>query len=113
MKEQYFFMGTEIEYEQLSEKVKRKIIARGGDMMIVEVHFQKGGVGDMHEHFHEQVTYCTKGKIEFTVDGEKRVITEGDSIFMPKHSLHGAVALEDSIVLDVFTPQREDFLKKD
>lgn len=113
MKEQYYFMGEEIAFETVNDKVKRKIVARGGDMMIVEVHFVAGGIGDMHEHFHEQVSYCIKGKMEFTVNGEKCVIGAGDSIFMPKHSLHGAVALEDTVLLDVFTPQREDFLKKD
>lgn len=111
MNEQYYFMNEEIEFEQVNATIKRKIVARGGSMMIVEVHFAKGAIGALHEHFHEQVSYCIKGKLEFDVNGEKKVIGAGDSVFMPTDSLHGCVALEDTVLLDIFTPQREDFLK--
>ena len=113
MKEQYFFKGEEIEFEQVDPLIKRKIVAHGGDMMIVEVHFKKGAVGSLHEHMHEQTSYCIQGKLEFTVDGEKSIIEGGDSIFMPRNSNHGCVALEDTVLLDVFTPQRLDFLKQE
>ena len=79
--------------------------------MNVEVHFEKGGVGAMHTHVHEQTTYCVKGKVEFTLDGAKYLLEEGDSLYMPSNSLHGCVALEDTLLLDVFTPERDDFLK--
>ncbi|OOB78685.1 MAG: hypothetical protein ATN33_01230 [Epulopiscium sp. Nele67-Bin001] len=110
-KDKYFFINEEIEFEPLSDIIKRKIVARGGDMMIVEVHFKKGAEGAMHDHFHEQVSYCIKGKLEFTVDGETTIIGPGDSVYMPPDSLHGAKILEDTVLLDIFTPQREDFLQ--
>ncbi len=81
-------------------------------MMIVEVHFKAGAEGPLHEHFHEQVSYCVSGKLEFTVDGETCMIGAGDSIYMPPDSLHGAKIIEDTVLLDIFTPQREDFLEQ-
>ncbi|GAA0178916.1 cupin domain-containing protein [Clostridium sediminicola] len=113
MGEQYFFHNKDIELEKVEDKIERKIVAHGGDMMIVEVHFQKGAIGAMHEHFHEQVTYCTKGKLEFTVGEETTIIGAGDSVYMPPNLVHGAKILEDdTVLLDIFTPQRKDFLGK-
>ena len=114
MKEQYFFHNKDIELQKLEEKIERKIVAHGGDMMIVEVHFKKGAIGSIHQHFHEQVTYCIKGKLEFMVADEKTIIEAGDSIYMPPDSLHGCKVLEDdTVLLDIFTPQRKDFLERD
>ncbi len=109
--QQYFFKNEDIEFEHLDDLIKRKIVARGGDMMIVEMTFKKGGIGKLHDHFHEQVSYCISGKIEFTVNGETTIIGPGDSVYMPPDSVHGAKVLEDAVLLDIFTPQREDFLQ--
>lgn len=110
MNKEFYFINEEIELKKVTDTISRKIIARGGDMMIVEVHFQKGAVGALHEHIHEQVSYCISGKLEFDVNGDKQIISAGDSVFMPIDSLHGCVALEDTVLLDIFTPQRLDFL---
>lgn len=113
MAEKNFFCNNEIELETLNDKVSRKIIARGGDMMMVEAHFKKGGGGgNTHNHHHEQTTYCIKGKFEFIIGDERKIISVGDSLYMEPNIPHGCKALEDdSILLDVFAPQREDFLK--
>jgi len=94
----------------VGEGVERKIIARGGKMMSVEVSFKKGSIGALHSHPHEQVSYIIKGSFEFELDGKKEVIKAGDSYYIEPDVMHGVVALEDSIILDLFTPQREDFL---
>lgn len=96
----------------LDEKCSRKILGNGGSLMMVEVTFKKGGVGAVHNHTdHEQVSYIAKGSFEVTVDGDKQVLKAGDSFYAAKLKDHGVVALEDdSIILDVFTPIREDFL---
>ncbi|MFI3237060.1 MAG: cupin domain-containing protein [Lachnospiraceae bacterium] len=111
MNKEYYFLGEEIALQEVKPDLHRKVVARGGDMMIVEVHFKKGAVGDMHAHIHEQVTYCKSGSVEFDIEGEKQIIKAGDSVFMPINCLHGCVALEDNtVLLDIFTPQRLDFL---
>jgi len=57
-----------------------------------------------------QSSYVLKGSLEYNFDGEKQIVREGDTIYLPPETKHGVVALEESILLDVFTPQREDFL---
>ena len=89
--------------------VTRRIIARGGEIMAVHVSFQKGAVGNVHNHPHEQVSYIVSGSFEYVEGSERHMLKAGDSYYVPPNLEHGVVALEDSVILDVFTPQREDF----
>jgi quercetin dioxygenase-like cupin family protein len=106
------FVNEEIKPKQLGDKISRKILAAGGVLMTAEVHFKKGGIGEPHSHDkNEQVSYIVSGSFEATVGGETKVLKKGDSYYVPLNVMHGVVALEDSVILDVFTPMREDFLK--
>lgn len=101
-----------IEEETVAEGVSRKILARGGVLMMVEVRFKKGARGEVHSHPHEQASYIHKGSFEVETDGKKEILSEGDSMYVPSGSPHGVLALEDSVIIDIFSPQREAFLKK-
>jgi quercetin dioxygenase-like cupin family protein len=104
--------NEEIKSKVLDEKTSRKILGNGGSLMMVEVSFTSGGVGAVHNHTdHEQVSYIVKGSFEVLVGDEKKVMKVGDSFYAGKNVNHGVVALEDSIILDVFTPIREEFLE--
>ena len=106
-----FFPDAGIALETLEPgKVSRKIRARGGALMMVEVLFETGGVGTEHRHPHEQVTYCLDGEFVFTVDGAEITVRAGDSLYIPASALHGTLCITAGRVLDIFTPQREDFL---
>lgn len=107
-----FFYDDDIELKTLVEgKNHRKIRAYGDNLMIVEVYFENGGVGEPHTHIHEQATYCLEGEFEFTVGEEKKIIKQGDSIFMPSSILHGCRLLTPKgRLLDIFSPKRDDFL---
>lgn len=94
-------------------QVSRKIRAHGGALMIVEVFFKRGAVGYEHRHPHEQVCYCLSGEFEFVLDGERLSLKAGDSVYVPPSVPHGAVCLDEGRLLDIFTPQREDFLGSD
>lgn len=94
------------------EGVERKILASGGTMMSVEVTFEKGAIGAIHTHPHEQISYVLSGSFEFDLNGEKHIIKTGDSYYVEPNVPHGVIALENSVILDIFTPQREDFLIK-
>ena len=109
---QNFFMNEEIPFEELGNGVKRKILAHNEPLMVVEVHFEEGAVGYQHTHFHSQATYVLEGKFKFTVNGVDKIVSKGDSIYMESEVLHGAVCIEKGILLDIFTPEREDFLKR-
>ncbi|MCI8577293.1 MAG: cupin domain-containing protein [Lachnospiraceae bacterium] len=101
---------NEIQGTDIGGGITRRILAHEGGMMIVEATFQKGAVGTAHRHPHEQVSYILSGKFRYTMDGESYILEKGDTYYVPPEVLHGAEALEDSVILDVFTPQREDFL---
>ena len=102
--------NSSIKKENLGDGISRKILARGGDLMMVEVYLEEGGIGALHSHPHEQISYVNKGSLEFELNGRKEIVMTGDTIYVPPNTLHGVVALEKSVIIDVFNPQREDFL---
>ncbi|MCK9862184.1 cupin domain-containing protein [Paenibacillus sp. ATY16] len=100
-------------WEAAEPGVKRKILCAEGSLMMMEVHFERGAEGYEHKHPHEQMSYCLKGTMQFTIDGTVTVIKQGESVYIPSNALHGAKALEPSALLDTFTPIRRDLLKHD
>ncbi|HZG58127.1 cupin domain-containing protein [Paenibacillus sp.] len=98
------------EWQPAEPGVKRKIFSPGEGIMMMEVHFEAGARGYVHSHPHEQMSYCLKGRIEFTVDGKTTVLEAGDTIVIPGGAEHGVLALEPSALLDAFTPLRLDLL---
>ena len=83
--------------------------------MVVLVQFDKGAVGEPHSHdSHDQIAYVVKGLFEVSVNGEKKVLSTGDAFTAPKHTEHGVVSLEEgSLLMDIFSPKRDDFLTGD
>lgn len=108
-----FFYDKDIDLEVIEEgKNYRKVKAHKGGLMFVEVIFENGGVGKSHTHEHEQASYCIEGEFEYTVGDETKIIGVGDSVYIPSNVLHGCRVLgERGVLIDVFSPQREDFLK--
>ncbi len=100
-----------VKLNDLGKGVSRKVLAHVESMMMVEVNFIKGAVGEIHSHVHEQISYIIKGSFQLDIEGKKEMIKACDTFYIKKNALHGVTALEDSTILDVFTPQREDFLK--
>ncbi|MCM3160700.1 cupin domain-containing protein [Metabacillus litoralis] len=108
-----FKYGKSIEAISVDEGVQRKLLGYGGSLMMTEVAFKKDAVGSNHSHPHEQVSYIIQGSFEFNLNGNVQIVEKGDSVYIPANTLHGVKALEDDcIILDVFTPQREDFLEE-
>jgi quercetin dioxygenase-like cupin family protein len=106
-------INEKIKLKELNEKVSRKILGHGGSLMIAEVHFKKGGIGSAHSHdSHEQISYIVKGSFEVMLGEEKKVLKQGDSFYAAKNVIHEVVALEDGIILDIFTPMREELLSE-
>ncbi|MEW9124199.1 MAG: cupin domain-containing protein [Thermotaleaceae bacterium] len=104
-----FFKSEEARVKQPGEGVTLKVLASGGSLMLTEVTFEKDKSMPAHAHVHEQVSYIVKGSFEFTIGDETKVVKAGDSVYIPSNIPHCVKALEDSIVVDGFTPQREDF----
>ena len=106
-----FITDSEVDWEVTAPGMKRKIMAWDDRLMLVRVAFEKGGVGTLHEHPHTQITHVESGAFEVEISGEKKVLKAGDVFYVPPHAVHGAVCLEDGVLIDVFSPMREDFMK--
>ena len=99
-----------MEWEELGGGVSRKILGFDNQIMMVLVKFEKGALGTPHHHFHTQATYVAEGSFEFWIDGEKKVITVGDGVYIEPNLVHSAVCLEAGMLIDTFSPIREDFM---
>lgn len=107
-----FWFNKDCEYEHLSPSVERTVLVHEGSIMCVQNHFETGGEGQPHRHPNEQTAYIVSGKFEFTVDGVTHVLSAGDAVYIKPNVLHGCKCVEKGTLLDVFVPQRVEFLKK-
>lgn len=106
-----FIRSAEQRWETPDVGIKRQILGYDGELMMVRVVFEKSAIGVLHSHPHRQVSYIERGSFEVEIDGVKTVLRQGDSYFVPPNLIHGVVALEESSLIDVFTPLRQDFLQ--
>ncbi|MFZ4929015.1 cupin domain-containing protein [Chryseobacterium sp. Mn2064] len=81
-KKELFFNGNS-DWEDLGNGISRQFVGYNSQVMMVIVRFEKDAVGALHQHFHSQITYVASGKFEVTVDGETKVLHEGDGFFCP------------------------------
>lgn len=92
------------------EGVTRRVLAYTDGLMCVENTFEEGAVGALHSHPHTQITYVVEGVFSFCIDGEIRTVRKGDTMLKENGIVHGCTCLEKGILLDIFTPMREDFV---
>src|ERR1700742_3635714 len=106
------YTWEEMDKEVLSPTIGRKIIS-GEKAMVAQVFLAKGAIVPEHFHESEQITYILEGALEFELEGKKVVVSKGQVLRIPSNVPHRAVALEDTLDLDIFSPIRQDWLKKD
>ena len=98
--------------EPLKPGLTRKLIT-GERMMIAHVYFNKGEVVPQHSHDNEQLTYILSGALHFKfgAKGEQEItVRAGEVVVIPSNVPHSAVAIEDTLDVDVFCPPRQDWL---
>jgi quercetin dioxygenase-like cupin family protein len=105
-----FIDNSEVPWENVGKGVRRKIMAWDSKLMLVKVEFEKGGVGALHQHYHSQITHIESGVFEVEIGSEKKLLRGGDAYYIPPNVLHGARCMEDGVLIDVFSPMREDFI---
>lgn len=105
-----FVKDSEIKWEMVGEGVRRKIMAYDDSLMLVRVQFEKGSIGNLHNHHHSQITHVEKGAFEVEIDKQKKILRAGDAFYIPPHVPHGCVCIEEGVLIDVFSPLREDFV---
>lgn len=105
-----FIIENDIPWQTVDKGVERKILGYDDEVMMVVVRFEKGAVGSLHHHVHRQISYVASGSFEITIEGNKKVLNQGDCFFVAPDLVHGVEALESGTLVDIFTPARQDFL---
>lgn len=96
--------------QPLGSGIVRQMI-HGERLMVCRLTIAPGTVTNAHEHVHEQMTMVERGRVRFVLGSEERVFGAGDVLFFPSGFRHGAMMLDEEVVLiDIFTPVRQDFL---
>ena len=106
-----YIFDNNIEWENIDEGIRRKILGFDDKFMMTLVEFRKNSHGSVHTHPHRQVTYIVYGSFEVIIENEKKLLKKGDSFFIPPSVEHGVCAIEDALLVEVFSPAREDFFK--
>jgi quercetin dioxygenase-like cupin family protein len=106
-----FVDGFDDGWTDLGAGVRRRVRLHLPQMMMVEAQFARNAVGATHSHPHVQCCYVKKGAFDVTIAGTSRRVSEGGAFIVPANVLHGVVAVEAGILVDVFTPRREDFIE--
>jgi quercetin dioxygenase-like cupin family protein len=88
----------------------RRVGAYNDKLLLAEHRMEKGWVGAKHQHEHDQIVYVVSGRLTVTVGDETFAVAAGDSFVVRGGVDHQASAVEDSVVVDVFTPCRSDYL---
>ena len=105
-----FLAGNNQGYRPVLNKVRMKTLVHGDATMMVEFRLEAGANLPLHSHPHEQTGYLVSGEMELTIGGEVHKVSAGDSWCIPGAVEHSAVAHEDSVAIEVFSPIREDYL---
>jgi quercetin dioxygenase-like cupin family protein len=91
--------------------IERRMMV-GEQVMICRLRFDPHTVTPVHTHPHEQMTIVERGRVKFYIGPEAHIVGPGDVLHFPSNVEHGATMLDEEVVLmDIFTPIREDFLK--
>ncbi|MBE0690340.1 MAG: cupin domain-containing protein [Anaerolineae bacterium] len=109
MRDSYFVTpGEAPQLEQLMG-VHRRTMATTDSVMLCEFFLERDAVVPEHQHPHEQAGYVVYGKLEMTVNGQTRICQPGDSYQIPGGVMHSAHALVDTLLIEAFSPPREDY----
>ena len=101
-----------MEIEQLNDKLSRQMIS-GENATISQLLLKKGAVVPRHSHMNEQYSWIISGALKFVFDDREILVGAGEVLVIPANVPHSAVALEDTVDVDIFAPRREDWIRKE
>ena len=101
-----------MEIEQLNDKLSRQMIS-GENATISQLLLKKGAAVPRHSHMNEQYSWIISGALKFVFDDREILVGEGEVLVIPANMAHSAVALEDTVDVDIFAPRREDWIRKE
>jgi len=99
--------------EEVTNLLGRRLVT-GDRIMLAHVYLDEGCVVPRHQHENEQITYILEGALRFWVGEEQEEVTvrAGEVLHIPSNVPHKALALEDTLDVDIFSPPRQDWLDK-
>jgi quercetin dioxygenase-like cupin family protein len=106
-----FIKNSEVKHEEIAPGVTRQIMGYMSDLMVIRVHFGQDASFPVHSHPHQQITHIIEGKFKAFIDGETAVLGPGDSYVVPGNTPHAVESLGSGVLIDVFSPKRDDFLE--
>ena len=106
-----FLTWDTIPLEEMSNLISRKVVT-GEKAMLAHIYLKKDAVVPEHHHESEQITYIVEGALKFELEGREVTVRKGEVLLIPSNVPHRAVALEDTIDIDVFAPIRMDWVNK-
>lgn len=109
MADGYFSLRDAADPVEMFEGIVRRTLGTTDEAMICEFVLQPGAIVPEHQHMNDQVGYVVRGKLEMTVGGETHTVCTGDSYAIPGGVLHSAVAQEETVIVDAFSPPRNDY----
>lgn len=101
--------ASEVEPVEMLPGIRRRTLAYGERLMVTQFLISKGTELPAHSHPHEQISYIVSGELEMRVGGQRYRLQPGDSILLPGGMEHSALALQDVVVIDTFSPPREEY----
>lgn len=107
---QFYSLPEDLAWTEVAPGNRRAVLSERPEIMLVAFSFDKGAVGALHSHPHTQVSYVAEGVFDVTVDGVTRRLEAGSSFIVAPNLVHGVVAREKGLLIDTFTPRRDDFL---
>ncbi|MBI3653287.1 MAG: cupin domain-containing protein [Acidobacteria bacterium] len=100
--------------ERVNDLLERRLIT-SQHLMLAHVYLKKGCVVPQHSHDNEQLTYVLEGALHFYIGADEAhevIVRSGEVLVIPPNVLHKAIALEDTLDVDIFSPPRQDWLNK-
>ena len=108
-----FMLGARTPRESVGEGLVRQLFGYDDSILMAKVDFEAGAVGAVHAHTHAQVSYVVSGEFDVFIDGVETRLGPGDSFYIEPNLDHGAVCRKAGVLIDVFSPVRDDFLPEE
>ncbi|WP_337861041.1 cupin domain-containing protein [Ferroplasma sp.] len=100
---------NDVKKEKLSDKFYRQMVY-GDKVMVAQLEIKKGNIVPQHSHENEQITWIMKGKLHFKIGNQEMDVGAGEILVIPSNTKHEAIALEDTLDIDIFSPVRSDWI---
>lgn len=106
----YFVTPAQAAQVEMAPGIYRRTMSMTDEVMLCEFFLERGAHIPQHSHTNDQVGYLISGQLQVTIGSQTRILNPGDSYAVPGGLVHSVQVLEDSLVVDVFSPPRHDYI---